>query len=133
MRTFIQSEIIGLVPVFKAFMRDGMLVFSEKGDIPFTVDTGFNGGITLPQNLLDEMNLEFIGYDTFTIGTGETVELPMYLGNVCLKNQILETWFIPGDTLAGMEFLYSVGTILKLDFEKSTVKLLGQSKTKGTI
>jgi predicted aspartyl protease len=125
MKIFIHGEILNLIPIFKAYIKDGVLIFNEEGDISLTVDTGFNGGITLPQNILDELNLEFIGYDTFTIGTGDIIELPMFLGNVLIKDKILETWFIPGDSLVGTEFLYAVGKILRLDFEKSTVKLSG--------
>ena len=87
------------------------------------MDTGFNGGIALPEEILDRMKIEFFGYDTFTLASGDIIELPMYLGNVIIKKDEIETWFIPGDLLLGMEFLSSTGTVLSLDFEDETVKL----------
>ncbi|MFQ6121204.1 MAG: hypothetical protein ACE5KE_15110 [Methanosarcinales archaeon] len=39
--------------------------------ISLLLDTGFSGGIALPQEILDEIDVEFFGYDTFTLATGE--------------------------------------------------------------
>jgi predicted aspartyl protease len=124
-KTLIQGKIIGLVPTFRAYIREGSIIFDSSGDIIITVDTGFDGGIMLPQIILDDMNLDFMGYDTFIIANGETIELPVFFGKSVVKGQEFETWFIPGDSLVGMEFFYEVGKGLKLDFEKFTVKLLG--------
>jgi hypothetical protein len=36
----------------------------------------------------------------------------------------VETWFIPGDSLLGMEFLTLVGSTLSLDLEEGLVELV---------
>jgi predicted aspartyl protease len=123
MNMLIQGEILDFVPLFKAYVRKGGLLLGEEGNILITVDTGFSGGIALPQEMLNEMDAEFIGYDTFTLATGEVVELPMFLGKVVIKAQELETWFIPGDLLVGMEFLSTAGKVLTLNFEEAIVEL----------
>jgi predicted aspartyl protease len=123
MRTLIQGEIIDFAPLFKAYVKKEGLLFGEEGNILLTVDTGFNGGIALPWETLDEMDVEFIGCATFTLATGEVVELPMFLGKAIIKNQGIETWFIPGDLLAGIEFLSIAGKVLTLNFEEAIVKL----------
>ena len=119
----IQGEIIDFVPLVKAFFRKEGLFFDEEGDILLTVDTGFSGGIALPQKMLDEMDVEFIGYDTFTVATGEIVELPIFLGKAIIKDRVIETWFIPGDLLIGMEFLSIVSRVLTFNFEEALVEL----------
>ncbi|MGQ9630030.1 MAG: hypothetical protein ACUVXI_06895 [bacterium] len=58
------------------------------------------------------MGIEFFGYDTFTLATGDIAELPMYLGKVVVGKYEIETWFIPGESLLGMEFLSSTGSVL---------------------
>ena len=55
--------------------------------------------------------------------SGKEVELPVFWGKVAIKNHEIETWFIPGDPLLGMEFLSSAGSLLSIDFEKKEVKL----------
>ena len=123
MRTLVRGEIIDFVPVFNAYLSDGVLIISEDGDFSLTVDTGFSGGVALPEETLGKMNVEFFGYDTFSLATGEVVELPMSLGIVILGGREIETWFIPGDSLLGVEFLASAGSGLSLNFRNSVVKL----------
>lgn len=124
MRTLVRGEILDLVPSFKGSIgQGGDLVISESGDFALTVDTGFSGGIALPEEILDGMEGDFFGYDTFTLATGEVVELPMYLGRVILRNRVIQTWFIPGDFLLGMEFLSAAGSLLSLHFREGIVRL----------
>ena len=124
MRKILEGIIANNSPSFcGSFRKDGILVFHKKGNISFTVDTGFSGGIALPKEILENLKIEFMGYDTFTLATGDEVELPMYYGIVLVNKKKVETWFIPGDSLLGMEFISSIGTILLLDFESKTVQL----------
>jgi hypothetical protein len=51
--------------------------------------------------------------------------LPIFYGKVIVKKQEFEAWFIPGDQLVGMEFFCKVGKALELNFEESTVNLIG--------
>jgi len=121
----IRGEIVDFIPLFKSCVREKEFILAEDGNILLTIDTGFSGGIALPQKMLDEINIEFIGYDAFTLATGEIVELPIFLGKVIVENQEIETWFIPGDLLVGMEFLSTAGKVLTLNFEESIIELRG--------
>ena len=121
----ISGEIRDLVPVFTAHVNsDGMLIFDRTDSLSLTVDTGFSGGIALPLKIIEQMNLEVADFDTFRLATGEVIELPVFLGKVIIDNQEVETWFIPGDGLIGMEFLAAVGSVLSLDFKNKSVKLM---------
>ncbi|HDJ38244.1 MAG TPA: hypothetical protein ENF24_03550 [Methanosarcinales archaeon] len=123
MRTLITGKVVDFVPTFGAHMDGKCLILNEEGDFEITVDTGFNGGIAIPLEMMDKMDMEFFGYDTFTLATGDIVELPMFMGKVILDDYESKTWFIPGDSLLGMSFLSTVGSILCFDFENETVEL----------
>jgi len=73
--------------------------------------------------LIKQIGLKPIVYDKFELATGEIVDLPVYFGKVIVKNKVIETGFIPGEPLIGMEFLYSVGSTLTFGFKKNAVKL----------
>jgi len=124
MRVVIKGDIVDLVPFFNAYLGESRsLVISKKGDLSLTVDTGFSGGIALPLGTLENMSVELAFYDTFRLATGETVELPVFIGKVAIGKHEVETWFIPGDSLLGMEFLSSIGSVLSINFEKKEVNL----------
>jgi len=124
MKVLIKGDIIDFVPVFNAYIDEGRLIINKDGNLSLTVDTGFSGGIALPPNVLNNLNLELAFYDTFRLATGEIVELPVFIGEVTIGNSEVETWFIPGDYLLGMEFLSFAGSVLLLDFENEEVKLM---------
>lgn len=123
MKTMFRGKIEGFVPFIKAKMDNRTLVITADGNLPMTVDTGFSGGIALPLKLIKRIGLEPVVYDRFRLGTGKVVDLPVFLGRVLLKNKTIETWFIPGDSLIGMEFLYSVGSDLTFNLKKKTLRL----------
>ena len=124
MRKLIRGDIEDFVPFFNGFVdEDGMLIFQEDGDFSLTVDTGFSGGIALPEEILEEMDVELIDFGIFRLATGDEVELPVFWGKVVVGDYEIETWFIPGDSLLGMEFFSLAGSYLSLDFEKGKVKL----------
>ena len=123
MEVIIKGGITDFVPFFNAFVEGENLIFNEDGNQTLTIDSGFNGGIALPGEVLEEMGLELVDYDTFRLATGEIVELPVFLGKVIIKDFEVETWFIPGDWLLGMEFLSAVGREPVLNLAEGTVKL----------
>jgi len=125
MKVIVKGGIVDYVPFFNAGIKEGKLIITKKGDLSLTVDTGFSGGVALPTNLLKNLHLEMAFYDTFKLATGEIVELPVFTGEVTIGRKEVETWFIPGDYLLGMEFLSSAGSVLFLDFAKNKVSLLG--------
>ena len=125
MKTLIRGEIEDFVPFFNGFIdEDGTLVLQEDGNFSLTVDTGFSGGIALPEEILDEMDVELIDFGIFRLATGDEVELPVFWGKVMVGDYEIDTWFIPGDSLLGMEFFTLAGSYLSLDFEKEKVKLM---------
>ncbi len=125
MRTLIKGKIENLVPLFNGFVdEDGILNLQEDEGFSLTVDTGFSGGIALPEEILDEMDVELVHFGVFRLATGDEVELPVFWGKVLVGDYEIETWFIPGDMLLGMEFLSLAGSRLYFDFEKGEVKLL---------
>ncbi|MCK4330338.1 hypothetical protein KAX02_10895 [candidate division WOR-3 bacterium] len=125
MRILIRGFIENFVPFFNGYIdKGGMLVLRRDGEFSLTVDTGFSGGIALPEEVLEEMDVELIDFGIFRLATGDEVELPVFWGEVVIKDSSIETWFIPGDSLLGMEFLSSAGSLLSIDFEKEEVKLL---------
>ncbi|MBC8235077.1 hypothetical protein H8E77_36490 [bacterium] len=125
MRTLVRGKIEDFVPFFNGFVNeDGVLIIQKKGDLSLTVDTGFSGGIAIPEGILDEMDVELIDFGIFRLATGDEVELPVFWGKVLVRDNEIETWFVPGDSLLGMEFLSLAGFVLSLDFEKEEVKLV---------
>lgn len=125
MKTIIRGEIDDFVPFFNAFVDDdGALILQEDGNFSLTVDTGFSGAIALPEEILDQMDIELINFGIFRLATGEEVELPVFWGKVVMRDYEIETWFIPGDSLLGMEFLSLAGSKLSFDFKKEEVELV---------
>jgi len=122
----LKGSIEGFVPFFNGSVDGkGGLILHEGGDLSLTVDTGFSGSIALPEEVLEAMGVELVDFGNFRLATGEEVELPVFWGKVVVKQREIETWFIPGDSLLGMEFLSLVGSLLTLDFGREEVILLG--------
>jgi predicted aspartyl protease len=124
MRILLRGEIRDFVPSFGASVEDGRLVLHKDGDFSLTVDTGFSGGIALPEEILQEMGVELIDFGIFRLATGDEVELPVFWGRVVVKDYEIETWFIPGDSLLGMEFLSLAGSSLSIDFRGEEIELI---------
>jgi predicted aspartyl protease len=122
MKTIFRGRIDEFVPLVKAKIDNRMLVITEAGNLSMTVDTGFSGGIALPLTLIKRIGLKPVAYDRFRLGTGKVVDLPVFLGKVMVKNITLEAWFIPGDSLIGMEFLCSAGSILTLNLRRNNLR-----------
>ena len=124
MTASIQGEIEALVPVIKARIVGGALVMDPEGDLPLTVDTGFSGSIALPGDLIDDLGAELVDFGVFRLATGKQVELPVHWGKVLVGDEVIETWFIPGDSLLGMEFLTLIGSTLSLDLERGLLEII---------
>ncbi len=110
-------------PVLRARVKDGVLILAKTGPEKLLIDTGFTGAIALPRRLLKRLRLEFVAFDSFTLATGQIVDLPAYTGMVTIGRWEVRTWFIPGDLLIGMDFLRSVYSKVVLDFEMDSVTL----------
>ena len=103
--------------------ENGALVLREGGQLPLTVDTGFSGALALPEELMARLDVQLHDYGVFIMGTGEELVLPIYQGRVLVGGKEYRTWFIPGDSLIGMELLSLLGTRLDLDLKKGEVDL----------
>ena len=110
-------------PVIRARARAGVLHLGASGPLSFVIDTGFTGAFAVPEMVARSLDLEFVGFDTFTLATGQEVELPVYLGSVRFGRRSAKTWFILGEGLIGMEFLEEACSDFLLDFEKQKVTL----------
>lgn len=69
------------------------------------------------------MDLEILGFNSYKLATEEVVDLPVFLGVVSIADKLVNTCFIPGDYLLGMEFLAKAGEILVLDLKHNRVEL----------
>lgn len=110
-------------PVVRGRVKDGILILGKTGPEEMLIDTGFTGAIALPRRLLRRLRLDFIAVDSFTLATGQMVDLPAYTGMVRIGRREVRTWFIPGDFLVGMDFLRSISSRVVIDFETDSVTL----------
>ena len=100
-----------------------MLHLGSRGDVALVIDTGFAGSIALPLAVARRLNRRFVAVDTYRLATGIDIELPMYIGSAQIAAHRLDTWFIIGDALLGMEFLEQVCSGVHVDFETRSVEL----------
>jgi len=55
------------------------------------IDTGFNGGLTLPSNWIETLGLPRIGEDLIVLADGHEATTPVYVGYVILDEHAYET------------------------------------------
>lgn len=125
MQILIEGNIVGRTPYLYARLEERRLVLENSGPIFLVVDTGFTGSVALQQELIDQLGLRVAAETTFLLANGQKVLLPVYLGQVRLGENSLDTWFVPGENLLGMELLAQLGRELILKFSDDKVVLLG--------
>ena len=79
------------------------------------IDTGYNGYLTLPLELITALELSFAGYRSGTLADGSTVVLDVYLGTVTwheVQKEVLAAQ-AAGRPLIGMSLL--LGSRLTID------------------
>jgi len=83
--------------------------------VEVVIDTGFNGYLTLPSNLINRFKLQFVGNRRATLGDGNVVVLDVYLAKVLWHNQERDVLALQADggPLIGMSLLY--GSRVTLD------------------
>ena len=79
-----------------------------KGKVEAVMDTGFNGYLILPSDLVNRFKLQLAGNRRATLGDGNTVVLDGYLANVVWHDQEREILVLQaeGGPLLGMSLLY---------------------------
>jgi hypothetical protein len=98
----------------------------EKGKI--AVIEPDSGEYFLGKTLLEALNKAEAKYPnkifySIRIGYPFAHQLNGAIRKVIFNNKTIETWFVPGDWLIGMEFLYSVGSDLTFNLKRDTVRL----------
>lgn len=80
------------------------------------IDTGFNGYLTLPGDLVNRLNLQLAGNRRATLGDGNTVVLDVYLAKVIWHGREREVLVLQaeGGPLVGMSLLYGNRVILTI-------------------
>ena len=80
------------------------------------IDTGFNGYLTLPNDLINYLKLQRAGSRHVTLGDGNVVVLDMYLAMVLWHGQQQEVLALQADggPLIGMSLLYGNRVMLEV-------------------
>ena len=80
------------------------------------IDTGFNGYLTLPNDLINYLKLQRAGSRSVTLGDGNVVVLDMYLAMVLWHGQQREVLALQADggPLIGMSLLYGNRVMLEV-------------------
>ena len=80
------------------------------------IDTGFNGYLTLPSDLVNRLNLQLAGNRRAILGDGNTVVMDVYLAKVMWHGQEREVLVLQaeGGPLVGMSLLYGNRVILTI-------------------
>ena len=80
------------------------------------IDTGFNGYLTLPNDLINYLNLQRAGSRHVTLGDGNVVVLDMYFAKVLWHGQEREVLALQADggALIGMSLLYGSRLVLEI-------------------
>ena len=94
--------------------REAMIDLEVSGSdrqaqrIEAIIDTGFNGFLTLPSNLISGLKLPFVGNRRATLGDGSIAVLDVYLATVLWHDRYYEVLVLQagGGPLVGMSLLH---------------------------
>ncbi len=88
----------------------------RKEKVKAVIDTGFNGYLTLPNDLINYLNLQLAGSRYVTLGDGNVVVLDMYFAKVLWHGQEREVLALQADggPLVGMSLLYGNRVMLEV-------------------
>ena len=85
------------------------LIFEDRVERTVAIiDTGFNGYLCLAENLMDKIDLSYIGTDFFELGNGEIVEDDVFLGKIIFDERECDVLVIlstSSDVLIGTSML----------------------------
>lgn len=86
----------------------------RKEKVEAVIDTGFNGYLTLPSDIVSRLQLQLAGNRRATLGDGNTVVLDVYLARVIWHSHEREVLALEteGSPLIGMSLLYGNRVIL---------------------
>lgn len=78
-----------------------------QADIPFIIDTGFSGFLSLPQSWMDALGYPVNGSDRVTLADGSHIEVNLHDGKVVWDGQTKDVLIhcLGGDALIGMSIM----------------------------
>lgn len=93
-------------------LRDSLGIGHE---IDAIVDTCFDGSLCLPQSLINELQLFFVGETEVVLGDGQSVHLSVFEANVEFggKSRCVDALQAEGSPLVGMKML--LGSMVTFD------------------
>ena len=88
----------------------------SREKVEAVIDTGFNGYLTLPNDLINYLKLQRAGSRHVTLGDGNVVVLDVYLAMVLWHGQQREVLALQADggPLIGMSLLYGNRVMLEV-------------------
>ncbi len=88
----------------------------RKEKVEAVIDTGFNGYLTLPSDVVSRLKLQLAGNRRTTLGDGNTVVLDVYLAKVVGHSHEREVLVLQteGGPLIGMSLLYGNRVMLTI-------------------
>ena len=86
----------------------------RREKVEVVIDTGFNGYLTLPSDVVSRLKLQPAGNRRATLGDGHTVVLDVYLAKVAWHDHEREVLALQteGGSLIGMSLLYGNSVML---------------------
>jgi len=93
-------------------------------DWPAIIDTGFNGDLELPEDLLGSLNARYVGRVTSALAGGQSIEEDVYLVEFPFDEQMVEaesTFVFGSQILIGTHLLREY--CLQINFVDRTVQL----------
>ncbi len=112
--TFEDDAVVKIILIFK----DAHL---EKEAV---VDTGFNGHISIPGDLMSQSNWYEFGEESYELATGEIVQEPVFIGEVMFdkkKITVLAVQTNSSDILIGTKLLS--GRLCEFDYGSRIVRI----------
>ncbi len=120
--------ITGRITVNLEPLLDDVFVKNKKGallPVQIILDTGFNGAIFLPKNVLKQMEVTPIAKEVFELADGSRVEEQTYLGEIIIANEI-QTVLLSGMeskvALLGMRMLLEKAAVF--DLKNMTIRVI---------
>jgi clan AA aspartic protease len=86
-------------------------------EVETVIDTGFNGFLTLPIQVVRALTLPFAGHRRVMLGDGSSVVLDLYLATVLWNEEEREVLVLQaeGGPLIGMSLLYGHRVVLHVE------------------
>ena len=116
-------QILAENPESGVLVLKSVSALEDPSPLLLTVDTGFTGGISLPEERLDGLSLDFLGYVSYVLADGQQKDMPTFAGRVRVDQEEVETRFLAGQPLLGVEFMETVFSSLLIEFKSGEVTL----------